>query len=566
MSLVRGSDAASWGIPWRPKQSGLLVRSQSEFLRFVAGIRALFALLAGVALINYGVARSPLLVSLVTPYVLLAAALLWQTLTDPPRAHAERWLWVDAAVFAVLCQLMEHDAPWVGVIVVVPVVAMSVLAGPLHGLAMAVVSAAAMMWPGQGGSPTADWVSLPRTVPLVVLAFGPAAAFLAMPSRELRRRMQLQETFSARSDPRQGLLHNVDVLLSLLTAHFHLDAAVLSIQGPEPRIFRRDADKPTRLLDAMAASLWRERRAALPNTAGYLCSASRHRRVMGVHLEPFAGTSIHLEETAPCEPPDSERETLALPLVSYGRPLGHLCLMRSAGPFKVSDLHWLHQVMCELLPLLERSDLLEQLQRETAASERERIGRDLHDSAVQPYLGLKYGLEALLRQAGGNNPVTPHIQQLVDLTAQELRTLRDLVSGLRNGDDPTAATAFMQALRRQATRFEALYGLKVRIVAPDSLQLRGSIAKAVLHMFNEALTNVRRHTTARTVTVLFEAHDEQLVVRVRNDVGMRDDCEKVFTPRSLTERATEVGGGVTVHLQPDFTEVAIALPMFKALA
>jgi signal transduction histidine kinase len=96
--------------------------------------------------------------------------------------------------------------------------------------------------------------------------------------------------------------------------------------------------------------------------------------------------------------------------------------------------------------------------------------------------------------------------------------------------------------------------------------LRGSIAKAVLHMFNEALTNVRRHTTARTVTVLFEADDEQLVVRVRNDVGMHGAREEVFTPRSLSERATEVGGDVTVHLKPDFTEVAIALPMFKALA
>ena len=89
-------------------------------------------------------------------------------------------------------------------------------------------------------------------------------------------------------------------------------------------------------------------------------------------------------------------------------------------------------------PSHERSDLLEQLQRETAAHERERIGRDLHDSAVQPYLGLKYGLEALARQAGAHNPISPKIAELVRMTTEELQTLRDVVSGLRSGQDPAS--------------------------------------------------------------------------------------------------------------------------------
>jgi signal transduction histidine kinase len=552
---------------WRPRRSALPpIQSQSEFLRFVAGIRALFALLTGIGLFTYGIAPSPWIVALVMPYLLLAAGLLAQTLLHPPRAHAERWLWVDASVLAVLCHLLERDAPWIGVIGVVPVVAMSVLAGPLHGLAMAIASGAAMLAPGPGEWASGQGVSLPPAVPVVMLAFGPAAAFLTLPSRELRQRLQLQEAFNARSDPRQGLLHHVDVLLHLLASHFQLSTAVLSLQGPEPRIFRRDREGATHLLDDMAARRWRERRAALEDIAGYLCSASRHMRVIRVPLDPFVGSRRDVDDKARRALLDMAPETLALPLMSYGKPLGHLCLMRHDRAFNVADLHWLRDTMRELLPLLERSDLLEQLQRETAASERERIGRDLHDSAVQPYLGLKYGLEALARQAGADNPIAPHIRQLVELTTQELQTLRDVVTGLRNGGDPTAATAFMEALCRQASRFEALFGLKVHIVAHDAVQLRGSIAKALLHMFNEALTNVRRHTTARTVTVLLEADNELLVVRVRNDVVKGGECERVFTPRSLSERATEVGGSVTVQLQQDFTEVAIALPMFKALA
>jgi signal transduction histidine kinase len=228
----------------------------------------------------------------------------------------------------------------------------------------------------------------------------------------------------------------------------------------------------------------------------------------------------------------------------------------------VADLHWLNDVMREAMPLLERSDLLEQLQRETASRERERIGRDLHDSAVQPYLGLKYGLEALARQAGPANPVSHHIEQLVRMTTEELQTLRDVISGLRSGNNPTQAdSAPLASLHRQAQRFQSLYGLQVHISAPHAPQLRGSAAKAVLHMVNEALTNVRRHTSATAVTVLLETNLTDLVLRLRNDHGRAEKPARDFVPRSLTERAAEFGGSVEIKHQPDYTEVMITLPL-----
>ena len=80
------------------------------------------------------------------------------------------------------------------------------------------------------------------------------------------------------------------------------------------------------------------------------------------------------------------------------------------------------------------------------------------------------------------------------------------MSGLRSGEDLSIGSAPLVALQRQVKRFEALYGLKVHIFAPQAPHLRGSAAKAVLHMVNEALTNVRRHTTATAVTVLLDVN------------------------------------------------------------
>jgi signal transduction histidine kinase len=120
-------------------------------------------------------------------------------------------------------------------------------------------------------------------------------------------------------------------------------------------------------------------------------------------------------------------------------------------------------------------------------------------------------------------------------------------------------------LHREAQRFEARYDLKVNIFAPQAPRLRGSAAKAVLHMVNEALTNARRHTSATAVTVLLDVNKSDVVLRLRNDHGREDILPADFLPLSLTQRATELGGSVEIEHQPDFTEIVITLPMLGAI-
>jgi signal transduction histidine kinase len=475
------------------------VRSELAFLRFLAGIRALLGALLGILLFADAQSGWNLDLVVLAAYMIWAAVLLRRTIDGWPRAASKLWLWLDAGVLLLVSQRVAESLPLFGVSTVLPVVAMAVLAGALPAMGLAVACAAAML-AMVGSVPSLGTLkSLPVSVPLIVLALGPAAALLARPSRDLRLRLKLVDTLNERSDPRQGLHHHVTVLL----AHDLASGAA----------------------------------------AGALDDRAR-RALEDIH--PHA---------------------LTLPLTTYGQPLGTLCLQRSELAFSGSELRWLHELMREIMPQLERSDLLEQLQRETASRERERIGRDLHDSAVQPYLGLKYGLEALARQAGPANPIIEPIRQLVQMTTDELQTLRDVISGLSRGDDPSRQVgAPLEALQRQAKRFEALYGLKVNIFAPDAARLRGSAAKAVLHMVNEALTNVRRHTAAVGVTVLLDVSVSDVVLRVRNDLGPAKAPVADFLPKSLADRATEFGGSVNIQYQPDFTEVVITLPLLGTIA
>ena len=545
-----------------------LAPSELAFLRFVAGVRALLATLVGVILIASEGLSWGLEMAVVLPYLVWAAVLLWWTLGGWPGAAARAWLWLDAAALLLASQLVIGTLPLFGVMTVLPVVAMAVLAGAGPAMALALVSAIALLVM-TGLPPSFDSMPpLPVSVPIIVLALGPATALLARPSRELRQRLQLVETLNARSDPRQGLLHHVDMLLGQLAAHFDLRTATISLQGPEPRIFHWSAGAKTVELAHTEAALWGARLAALPRDKGCIGAVDSQLATAVYALNPATGARFNAvgDETRKALA-DIGAQAMALPLVNYGQPLGTLCLHRAGAGFTAADLRWLDEVMRETMPLLERSDLLEQLQRETASRERERIGRDLHDSAVQPYLGLKYGLEALARQAGSDNPVSHHIEQLVRLTTEELQTLRDVISGLRSGSDPTQpGSAPLAALQRQAQRFQSLYGLNVNIFAPQASRLRGSAAKAVLHMVNEALTNVRRHTSATAVTVLLDVNATDVLVRLRNDHGLGEARPPDFLPLSLTERANEFGGSVEVRHELDFTEVVITLPLLGSVA
>jgi signal transduction histidine kinase len=394
----------------------------------------------------------------------------------------------------------------------------------------------------------------------------------AMVPPKMPPRTAAQPGLTTTVDPRQGLRRLTASLLAQLHNRLDLGRATISLQGPQPRVFRHAVDGALYELEGAEALRWNAWLSALPHDAPCLRIASAE-GARCYALDALSGARRgSLDKAASdalgqlCASQSAGLQALTIPFTSYGQPLGCLCLQRCGRPFHADDLFWVYSVIRHSIPLLERSDLLEQLQRESAAHERERIGRDLHDSAIQPYLGLKYGLEALARQAGTEHPLSPQIAELVQMTIDELATLRDLIGGLRSGSGSAVGDATpLAALERQAKRFEALYGLKVSIRAPDAPRLRAAAAQSLLHMVNEALTNVRRHTGASMVRLQLSATEDGLLLSVGNDRSQADGVPQDFVPRSLSQRAAAMGGSLRLCQRRDWTEVLISLPLLGTL-
>lgn len=206
--------------------------------------------------------------------------------------------------------------------------------------------------------------------------------------------------------------------------------------------------------------------------------------------------------------------------------------------------------------------LLARMQTAQAArlhGERRKISLDLHDGAIQPYLGLKLGLEALRRKALPDNPLARDVDELYRMTQDSIAELRGYVRVLRGSSMP--AGTLMDGLRRQAERFQRFYGFKVEISIEAELTVADELAAEVVQMVGEGLSNVGRHTTSRQVAVVLSSAPRRLVVEIVNHRGAPAPWRR-FTPASLTQRARRLGGMVeVVPHENGGTTVRIVIPV-----
>lgn len=197
---------------------------------------------------------------------------------------------------------------------------------------------------------------------------------------------------------------------------------------------------------------------------------------------------------------------------------------------------------------------------ETAAdSERRKISLDLHDGAIQPYLGLKLGLEALRRKAAADNPLAGDIDELYRMTQESIAELRGYVRVLAEGRQRAAALA--EGLRRQIERFRVFYRLDVTLDMPPDLEVDERLAAELVSMVGEGLSNIGRHTDARKASIRLSSIDGEVVLHIADHGAGRADW-RPFTPVSLMRRAERLRGRVEIAPQASGgTVVRIGIPI-----
>jgi signal transduction histidine kinase len=186
--------------------------------------------------------------------------------------------------------------------------------------------------------------------------------------------------------------------------------------------------------------------------------------------------------------------------------------------------------------------------------ERRRWARELHDETLQQLGALQVLLTSALPKGGAvaSPRLVEAVRQATELVAGQIGSLRQLITELRPaGLDDLGLTPPLQALAR---RTEQLSGIPVRLHVSlryaDGVvgtRLLPNVELAVYRVVQEALTNVRRHSTATRVTVTVVEDDETVVAEVSDDgQGFDADPAVGFGLSGMRERAELAEGTLEV--------------------
>lgn len=204
------------------------------------------------------------------------------------------------------------------------------------------------------------------------------------------------------------------------------------------------------------------------------------------------------------------------------------------------------------------------LDREAAASgERAQLARELHDSIAQSLAFLKIQAQLLRSSLQRGQPAKAQAS-LDELDAGLLESLNDVRELLLHFRTRTNSDDVEPALQATLQKFRHQTGLHAHLdMHGQGLPLPPDVQVQMLHVVQEALSNVRKH--ARATQVWLEvAKGRRWRIAVRDD-GVGFDCGAARDATHvglniMRERAARIGATVQVTSGTDGTSVELLLP------
>jgi signal transduction histidine kinase len=184
---------------------------------------------------------------------------------------------------------------------------------------------------------------------------------------------------------------------------------------------------------------------------------------------------------------------------------------------------------------------------EAAASERQRLERDLHDGAQQHILAVGMRLRAIQRQRPLDNATSLEIDAAVAGLEDTVTELRRLAHGVRPMRLDDGLEAAIQDLAR-----DSAIPIEVRV---GDFAVSEAVATTAYFVVAESLANTMKHAGAANARVTLNATDERLTVEVSDDgcggalagSGLTALRDRVRALGGDLELLSPAGGGTTIR-------------------
>ncbi len=241
---------------------------------------------------------------------------------------------------------------------------------------------------------------------------------------------------------------------------------------------------------------------------------------------------------------------------------------RVHGKFEVSLQHPARELPDELTQALysmgrsiglaiEKSEQDKESARLFRMEERTRIANELHDSLAQTVASLRFQVRILddLMHQEEEAAIWEQMERVEGMLDEAHSELRSLIGYFRAPIDPRG---LMPALRTIVSRFKTETGIPIFFHNQwGDLEIPSEWERQIVLIIQEALTNIRKHSDADTVRILF---------RIRNNghyLVLIEDDGKGFTDQApsdhpgkhiglsvMRERAAEFGAEIVFESEP----------------
>ena len=386
-----------------------------------------------------------------------------------------------------------------------------------------------------------------------LLTLGYMIAYWGESEVALKRRLALLHNVSQMSNPRFGVDQTIASVLEKTRAFFNAGSCILVMRDTESATW----SLRTAMKDNTRRSIKAEKISA--EAAAPLMAFSQDQIV--VYSRSFWSAQ---PRTAKCmkydnahagwirrsgESEASLAELLeARSFISAPLPLrngeGRIYVVSSKQGFRKSDALFLSHIGTQTFPGIENIRLLDRLASEAASRERQKIARDLHDTAIQPYIGLRHGLSAVRNKAADDNPLIEDLDKLTAMATQVVGDLRRFAGTFDSGMG-LSEPLFLAALRRLAAQVREFYGIDIAVSMEGMLDISDRLAAEVFQVVNEGMSNIRRHTDAGRGLIRLKCANGWLNIQIENEYQGAQAVE--FMPRSIAERAAALGGKAHVE-------------------
>jgi PAS domain S-box-containing protein len=184
-------------------------------------------------------------------------------------------------------------------------------------------------------------------------------------------------------------------------------------------------------------------------------------------------------------------------------------------------------------------------------AERARIARDLHDGVLQDLSYSAASMGVMMLEAEGTE-MEGRLQAAIDAVGRAARDLRGAVYDLRlEGEADRPFPELVESLVEEGRLMDPGCDISLEVEDGFPAEPLGEGGVELSRVLREALTNARRHSGAKSVTVTLGTEGGDLVAEVSDDGrGFGREAEVGGGTRSMRERAAAVGGGLRIESEP----------------